>query len=90
MRYVIIILFKADEERLLEAVWSLIRAGRVDKAIEHCRACCQHWRAASLQGGAHFHIGYFSLSSSSSPSSSSSSSPSSPWFILFFIYIFYP
>ena len=37
-------------------MWSLLRSGRLDEAIDMCRSCQQYWRAASLQGGAYSHI----------------------------------
>jgi hypothetical protein len=45
----------AEEQRLLEYVWQLIRAGRLTEAIHLCRTYQQHWRAASLQGGERIH-----------------------------------
>jgi len=44
-----------EEQRLLEYVWQLIRAGRLSQAIQLCRTYQQHWRAASLQGGERTH-----------------------------------
>lgn len=44
-----------EEQRLLEYVWQLIRAGRLSESIQLCRTYQQHWRAASLQGGERLH-----------------------------------
>jgi len=44
-----------EEQRMLEYVWALIRAGRLGEAIGLCRNYGQHWRAASLQGGERCH-----------------------------------
>jgi hypothetical protein len=44
-----------EEQRLLEYVWALVRAGRLHEAIALCRTYGQHWRAASLQGGERCH-----------------------------------
>lgn len=44
-----------EEERLLEYIWQLMRAGRLKDAIELCRVYQQHWRAASLSGGEVYH-----------------------------------
>ncbi|CAI0419242.1 unnamed protein product [Linum tenue] len=37
-----------QEECLLEDVWTLLRAGRVEEACDLCRSAGQSWRAASL------------------------------------------
>lgn len=37
-----------DEQRLLQVVWSLLRAGAKKEALEFCRQSGQNWRAASL------------------------------------------
>lgn len=44
-----------EEQRMLEYVWSLMRAGRMPEAIELCRTYNQAWRAASLSGGERWH-----------------------------------
>ena len=43
------------EQRMLEYVWALLRAGRLPQAIELCRSYNQPWRAASLSGGERIH-----------------------------------
>jgi len=43
---------ESREQQLLRDVWQLIRAGQLEQAKELCRKCNQHWRAASLSGGA--------------------------------------
>lgn len=41
-----------SERRLLHvALFDLVRHGRLDEALELCRACREGWRAASLMGG---------------------------------------
>ncbi|GAB4850018.1 hypothetical protein Ancab_029316 [Ancistrocladus abbreviatus] len=39
---------RKQEESLLEDVWTLLRAGRLEEACELCRGAGQPWRAASL------------------------------------------
>ncbi|KAI3933887.1 hypothetical protein MKX01_028213, partial [Papaver californicum] len=39
---------KKQDESLLEDVWTLLRAGRLDEACELCRSAGQPWRAATL------------------------------------------
>ncbi|KAK9814142.1 hypothetical protein WJX72_001215 [[Myrmecia] bisecta] len=39
-----------DEERLLKALWRLLRAGRLSQARQLCRDVGQPWRAASFGG----------------------------------------
>jgi len=39
-----------DEERLMQAVWRFIRAGKPKQAQQLCRDSGQYWRAASLGG----------------------------------------
>ncbi|KAL5698662.1 hypothetical protein ACHQM5_029668 [Ranunculus cassubicifolius] len=39
---------KKQDESLLEDIWTLLRAGRLDEACELCRAAGQPWRAATL------------------------------------------
>ncbi|XP_027335081.1 nuclear pore complex protein NUP107 isoform X1 [Abrus precatorius] len=39
---------KKQDESLLEDVWTLLRAGRLEEACELCRSAGQPWRAASL------------------------------------------
>ncbi|KAK9101593.1 hypothetical protein Scep_025023 [Stephania cephalantha] len=39
---------KKQDESLLEDVWCLVRAGRLDEACELCRSAGQPWRAATL------------------------------------------
>ncbi|XP_054783533.1 nuclear pore complex protein NUP107 [Prosopis cineraria] len=39
---------KKQDESLLEDVWTLLRAGRLEEACELCRSAGQSWRAASL------------------------------------------
>ncbi|KAJ4958550.1 hypothetical protein NE237_025661 [Protea cynaroides] len=39
---------KKQDESLLEDVWTLSRAGRLDEACELCRSAGQPWRAATL------------------------------------------
>lgn len=39
---------KKQDELLLEDVWTLLRAGRLEEACELCRSAGQPWRAASL------------------------------------------
>eukprot|EP01090_Pellita_catalonica_P012230 TRINITY_DN2606_c0_g1_i1.p1 TRINITY_DN2606_c0_g1~~TRINITY_DN2606_c0_g1_i1.p1 ORF type:complete len:927 (-),score=177.81 TRINITY_DN2606_c0_g1_i1:207-2723(-) len=45
----------AGEDMLLRSLWKLVRAGQIDKAQDLCRTRGQHWRAASLGGGAFCH-----------------------------------
>ncbi|PIA42962.1 hypothetical protein AQUCO_02000426v1 [Aquilegia coerulea] len=40
---------KKQDESLLEDIWTLLRAGRLDEACELCRAAGQPWRAATLR-----------------------------------------
>lgn len=39
---------KKQDESLLEDVWTLLRAGRLEKACDLCRSAGQPWRAATL------------------------------------------
>ncbi|GMP40729.1 hypothetical protein CsSME_00011064 [Camellia sinensis var. sinensis] len=39
---------KKQDESLLEDVWTLLRAGRLEEACDLCRSAGQPWRAASL------------------------------------------
>ncbi|XP_057504964.1 nuclear pore complex protein NUP107 [Actinidia eriantha] len=39
---------KKQDESLLEDVWTLLRAGRLDEACDLCRSAGQPWRAATL------------------------------------------
>ncbi|KAL0380583.1 UNVERIFIED_CONTAM: Nuclear pore complex protein [Sesamum angustifolium] len=39
---------KKQEESLLEDIWTLLRAGRLEEACNLCRSAGQPWRAASL------------------------------------------
>ncbi|OIT20979.1 nuclear pore complex protein nup107 [Nicotiana attenuata] len=39
---------KKQDESLLEDVWTLLRAGRMDEACSLCRSAGQSWRAATL------------------------------------------
>ncbi|XP_042452752.1 nuclear pore complex protein NUP107-like isoform X1 [Zingiber officinale] len=39
---------KKQDESLLEDIWTLLRAGRLEEACELCRSAGQPWRAASL------------------------------------------
>ncbi|RZC86151.1 hypothetical protein C5167_026821 [Papaver somniferum] len=39
---------KKQDESLLEDVWTLLRAGRLEEACELCRSAGQPWRAATL------------------------------------------
>ncbi|CAN8269358.1 unnamed protein product [Cochlearia groenlandica] len=39
---------KKQDESLLEDVWTLIRAGRIEEACDLCRSAGQPWRAATL------------------------------------------
>lgn len=39
---------KKQDESLLEDVWTLLRAGRIDEACDLCRSAGQPWRAATL------------------------------------------
>lgn len=39
---------KKQDESILEDVWTLLRAGRLDEACDLCRSAGQPWRAASL------------------------------------------
>ncbi|GFY97219.1 hypothetical protein Acr_11g0015250 [Actinidia rufa] len=39
---------KKQDESLLEDVWTLLRAGRLDEACDLCRSAGQSWRAATL------------------------------------------
>lgn len=39
---------KKQDELLLEDIWTLLRAGRLEEACELCRSAGQPWRAASL------------------------------------------
>ncbi|XP_010685276.1 nuclear pore complex protein NUP107 isoform X2 [Beta vulgaris subsp. vulgaris] len=39
---------RKQDESLLEDVWTLVRAGRLEEACELCRSAGQPWRAASL------------------------------------------
>ncbi|KAG1326352.1 nuclear pore complex protein NUP107 [Cocos nucifera] len=39
---------KKQDELLLEDIWTLLRAGRLEEACELCRSAGQSWRAASL------------------------------------------
>lgn len=39
---------RKQDESLLEDVWTLLRAGRLEEACELCRSAGQPWRAASL------------------------------------------
>lgn len=39
---------KKQDELLLEDIWTLLRAGRLDEASELCRSAGQAWRAATL------------------------------------------
>ncbi|KAG6332899.1 hypothetical protein ID866_6186, partial [Astraeus odoratus] len=41
---------KAFEKSLAQAVYSFLRAGRLDEAVELCRRAHQPWRAASIRG----------------------------------------
>ena len=38
------------EKSLLQALYSFVRAGRLDDAVEACRKAHQPWRAASIRG----------------------------------------
>ena len=38
-----------NEKRLMEEIFSLIRAGKISEARQYCREKKQYWRAASLQ-----------------------------------------
>ncbi|CAO2142575.1 unnamed protein product [Urochloa humidicola] len=40
---------KKQDELLLEDIWTLLRAGRLEEACELCRSAGQPWRAASLR-----------------------------------------
>jgi hypothetical protein len=40
---------------LARGVWTLVRAGMFERALEHCRQCGQPWRAAVLAGSRLFH-----------------------------------
>ncbi|GLD93052.1 hypothetical protein PINS_up001644 [Pythium insidiosum] len=42
-----------DETELLKGVWSFIRAGNLQEAVELCVRMGQPWRAASLSGGSY-------------------------------------
>lgn len=39
---------KKQDESLLEDIWTLLRAGRLEKALDLCRSAGQPWRAATL------------------------------------------
>nr|CAD1816979.1 unnamed protein product [Ananas comosus var. bracteatus] len=39
---------KKQDELLLEDIWTLLRAGRLEEACELCRSAGQAWRAATL------------------------------------------
>lgn len=39
-----------DDVRFLKKLFTLLRTGRLDRALELCRMCGQAWRAASLEG----------------------------------------
>jgi nuclear pore complex protein Nup107 len=39
---------KKQDELLLEDIWTLLRAGRLEEASELCRSAGQAWRAATL------------------------------------------
>ena len=47
---------REDEAVLLQYVWQLMRAGRMQDAIALCIAFKQPWRAASISGGQLWHI----------------------------------
>ncbi len=42
-----------DEQRIMQYIWRLVRAGKLDAARQLCVDCGQSWRAASLDGGGH-------------------------------------
>lgn len=33
----------------------LLRGGEMDRALQYCRECGEHWRAACLRGGCYYH-----------------------------------
>ncbi|KAG1880883.1 hypothetical protein F4604DRAFT_1748501, partial [Suillus subluteus] len=39
-----------SEKSLAQALYSFVRAGRLDEAVELCRKAHQPWRAASIRG----------------------------------------
>ncbi|KAK7436197.1 Nucleoporin nup84 [Stygiomarasmius scandens] len=43
------------EKSLAQALYGMVRAGRLDEAIELCRRAHQPWRAASIRGSLFFH-----------------------------------
>ncbi|THU96793.1 hypothetical protein K435DRAFT_754578 [Dendrothele bispora CBS 962.96] len=43
------------EKSLAQALYGMVRAGRLDEAIELCRRAHQPWRAASIRGSLLFH-----------------------------------
>lgn len=44
-----------SEKSLAQALYSFVRAGRLDEAVELCRKAHQPWRAASIRGSLLFH-----------------------------------
>lgn len=45
-----LVLDKAFEKTLTQSLYSLVRAGRLDEAVQLCRKAHQPWRAASIRG----------------------------------------
>ncbi|PRP82498.1 nucleoporin [Planoprotostelium fungivorum] len=41
---------ESEEQKFLESLWTLYRAGSYDEMIELCIDCGQHWRAVTLSG----------------------------------------
>jgi hypothetical protein len=41
---------KAFEKTLTQSLYSFVRAGRLDEAVQLCRKAHQPWRAASIRG----------------------------------------
>ena len=44
------VLCKAFEKTLTQSLYSFVRAGRLDEAVQLCRKAHQPWRAASIRG----------------------------------------
>ena len=44
------VLGKAFEKTLTQSLYSFVRAGRLDEAVQLCRKAHQPWRAASIRG----------------------------------------
>ena len=39
----------------VKTLFDFLRRGQLGKAIQHCRTCNEHWRAATLLGGLYYH-----------------------------------